>query len=561
MSLEPHSSSSGDFIARSRKVVEEFLQSVVILDDRAHLTDRPTDHVTDVERPGFVRPVTSTISSSEVTDDAGGSSGRDGEPLYVKPIVDRFAELGATCAVLRPSQGDEFRAKVSEAAARADIVVLDWVIGNSIGTSTIEVIRDILKRDQASGRMRLIAIYTGEPILDDISGSVKSAVGDLYPDSVLTSYGSYSVTKGPVTVLILAKEDTLSSDGQNDPLSQEVSELELADRLVNEFTKMTEGLLCNVALACMASLRSNVHRLLAKLDRGLDPAYLGHRLLLPHPPDAEDHVVEMLGAELLSILQEGVLGQEAGIAAIEDWLVTREMCGLDLSSPFPFQTNDEIVAKCLKLLKVGTCAKSETGLQAGTRPLNKQATEIFSGDAAEAALSNRLFSALFNLKSLYPESQPKLTLGTILLKRSGWSRQYLLCLQPKCDSVRLSSPTGFPLVPMEVVENDSKRFRIAVNMEPGEWELLDFSESPSSMTVTRFKPGPNPPGEVVAFSRRNRFYFKDTQQRVYRWVAQMKDEHALKIAGNFASALARPGPNDSEWIRLAGRRQYTSSAR
>ena len=63
---------------------------------------------------------------------------------------------------------------------------------------------------------------------------------------------------------------------------------------MNEFVEMTKGILSNVALEGLAALRDDVPRVLAKFDSSLDSAYLGHRILLPNPADAEDHVVEAL---------------------------------------------------------------------------------------------------------------------------------------------------------------------------------------------------------------------------------------------------------------------------
>ena len=52
----------------------------------------------------------------------------------------------------------------------------------------------------------------------------------------------------------------------------------------------------------------------------LDPAYLGHRLLLSDPSEAEDEVVTMLVAEVLSILEHGGVAKQAGIDSIRAWI-------------------------------------------------------------------------------------------------------------------------------------------------------------------------------------------------------------------------------------------------
>ena len=54
---------------------------------------------------------------------------------------------------------------------------------------------------------------------------------------------------------------------------------------------MTTGLLPNVAIAGLSELRAQTHKLLTMFSRSLDPAYLGHRVLLPNPSEAEDQVL------------------------------------------------------------------------------------------------------------------------------------------------------------------------------------------------------------------------------------------------------------------------------
>ena len=108
----------------------------------------------------------------------------------------------------------------------------------------------------------------------------------------------------------------------------------MAEKLADEFGSMTTGLLRTVALAGIATIRENAHKILARFDQTLDAAYLGHRILLPHPPDAEDHLVAALGSELLSVLEEDRPGTHAGIEAIERWL--NRAGGPDISEPFSF---------------------------------------------------------------------------------------------------------------------------------------------------------------------------------------------------------------------------------
>ena len=195
-------------------------------------------------------------------------------------------------------------------------------------------------------------------------------------------------------------------------------------------------------------------------------------------------------------------------------------------------------------------------LIAKVKVLESRATEPFSEEPDAAMRSNHHFAALLNLKTRYPGQRPRLTIGAVLCTDDEDGDQYLLCLQPKCDSIRLDDVSGFPFMPLETVQGDNTKmsFLLSVERQKGEWEKLGITPKPSELIVRSFQPGSNPPGEVLAVEEgQGEFYFEDVDQNRYRWIAEMKDEHAFRVAGAVASALARPGPNDAEWLRRAAR--------
>lgn len=542
------------FEARSRKVAEHFIQSVVILDDLAEFGHATTEAVEELDVPTLDNTSENHLTDGQPDESTAKELASRGFPLDAKAVMDRFAEFGSVCAVLKPVGNEEFHQRVTKVASRADIVLLDWKIGVSYGEDTLNLIRSILKDDSYSQRLRLLAIYTGEGGLHDITNRVGSVIDEFYDGEQFIQYDDFRISKGPVRVVVLAKEGTVDSyiPGVAD---QVISENGLADRLVKEFSMMTRGLLRNVALEGLAALRDHVHKLLSKFDRTLDPAYLGHRLLLPHPPDSEAHAVEVLGAELLSILEDRKPGNEANLEAIREWLIAAKDAGLNLSVPIDVPGKTDPLEKWVELLTYGKDGVSS--LPTTKSNLEHSATEIFAENSAAGILSNRLFSALLSLKTRYSASTPQLTLGTILCQECDNRHQYFLCLQPKCDSVRLENPTGFPLLPLVVRDknDNNQKFNLVITPEDGEWEYLEYTSKPSELTVRTFSPGKMPPGEIEGSKESDGFYFQDTDGAKYKWIAEMKDDHALKVVGDLASALARPGPNDAEWLRLASLRR------
>ena len=561
------SGSNSDYSARrSKDVVRRFLQSVVVLDDvvtvgqgDAPESDSPVESVIEPEFGAHPQvtadPGNSHSDPSETPSNGQGAEvSRDDVPLVYKPLVEAFARLGLVCAVLNTTQEELQGEKdiadsgVVQGAKRADIVVLDWKIGDSYGDETLRIMRRILEDDGSTPRLRLFCIYTGEPGLPDIHEESKQTIDEFYDKYPLVADDeSLRISKGPVHLCIIPKEGTKS------PGTPGIAEAQLPECLVSQFASMTSGILPNVALAGLAVLRDETPRVLAKFNTSLDSAYLGHRMLLPNPVEAQGHLVEALGAELLSILEDRRPGEEGSLDAIEGWL--RERIGEDsiqVDIPTGISGKTDPVEMRVELLKSGI--DGVKNIKPKKSEVTNRGTGIFTKDDDSAKRSDREFASLLSLKTRYQETRPALTLGTIVREvRETGAGEYYLCLQPKCDAVRLEGPTGFPLIPL-IQTQENKRFTWVVEELNGNWLYLHINPKPNRLRVPSFEPGDNPPGQVSASEREGGYFFRDTTCVEYQWVAALKDEHALKIAGEVSAQLGRPGPNDSEWLRKQSRR-------
>ena len=546
------SDAPNDFHSLTQEVVKSFLHTVVVLDDRAEMSPDGGD-LAGRGVPGPLKPPDYSPSpaptSSETSRDPRGA------PLNAGAVIDGFAEIGSVCAVLKADQGGEFQERTVTAARRADIVILDWTLHDSRGEEALAILRKILSADPE--RLRLIAIYTGDPELAAIYERVREEIRGVYPNKEPKEEDrSLRLTWGPLHVVILAKSGTnVLPQFEN----QKVAEDGLADRLVTEFAEMTGGLIRNVAIQGIAGIRANAHKILAKFDPSLDPAYLGHRVLLPHPPEAEDHIEEALGSEIASVLEEHRPGKWADINAIKLWLAHHKPEGLRISDPRGPQ--DDAMEECCQLLvqgfeALGAPVPGFTN-EVGKNTLRKRptkATEPFAEDIESALRADHRFAALLQLKTRYRGRPPRLSIGTVLLDTSeGAQDSYLLCLQPKCDSVRLRGQTGFPFIPLVPLMDEgggNEGLRLVVEIESDQWEYFGIKPKPSELLVPVFQPGDDTLGEVTAEKvQGDQFVFEDVDKRRYRWIAQVKDEHALRVAGEVAAAMARPGPNDAEWLR------------
>ena len=535
---------SRPFTDLSIQNVAKFLQTVVVVDDKAHLEPRPTEY--------------ENTSVPETNEGGVGGPGRpypglvsppDAEDLDAKTLVDEFAKRGIACAVLRPDSKDDIITQATKVAEFADIVVLDWILDEDSGEKAIILMRKILGKESDPGRMRLIAIYTGESDLPAVAKRAAEAMSE-HCGSDINRPSDFVAQKGPVRVAIFGKEYTKVPREDRELSKRIVGTSELPGRLIREFAEMTKGLLPNVAIAGLSEVRTKTHKLLTEFSYTLDPAYLGHRMLLPNPSEAEDHVLAMLAAEILSILEDGDVAKKAGINAIRSWVEEMKAEGSLRPGCLPVtsQHNDDALTDTLlRLLESG--AEKTEGVNLRNWKWEK-VTHAFESEDRLADCSNRQFARMMHVKTRYGCSPPSLTLGTILFSEADRCATYWICLQPRCDSVRITEPRAFPMMPLKCIKDQRSDFEIVV-LHCDSWVLLRVPRRPSEIKMFTFAPNDQPTGRVMADSSRK---ITPIEGPSFEWVAELKDEHAQRIANDFASSFSRVGVNESEWVRRSGKK-------
>ena len=527
----------------SVKNVATFLQTVVVVDDKAHL--RPLAESNDGSS-------TSEIVQSDEEDSAGpqanlipppsdtGDYLTDPEDLDAKSLIDGFAEEGIACSVLRPAKEDDVVSQAAKIAEIADIVVLDWILDNDNGKRVSGLIRRMIDGSSGTDRVRLIAIYTGERDLRQVADKAADVLSERFgepPDWI----SDFVLWKGSVRVVVFGKEGTPVPPDDTGLIERIVSIPELPSRLILEFAHMMTGLLPSVAIAGLSEVRAQSHKLLTMFSRSLDPAYLGHRVLLPNPAEAEEQLVGMFAAELLSVLEYGGVTKQAGLQSIRAWVDA--MVESDALRPdyLSVTSKDEL----LGLLENGV--DNTKGLQLGGWKWEKS-TYAFSSDDYQADEANRQFAKMMHVKTQYGGPPPSLTLGTIVCAEAT----YWICLQPKCDSVRLDGPTAFPMVPMARVPDQKKDIEIVV-LHGDSWVLLSVPRRPADLRMVAFESNDSSMKQVTASLNDDSMWtINPIEGPSFEWVAQLKDEHAQRIANEFAGSFSRVGVSESEWVRRSG---------
>ena len=141
---------NSDFMAISRGIAQDFIQSILFVDDKAYCLEQ------------------------------------GGHRFDVKPIIRESSSKGLIATAFAPEHQDDLP-MVVRIGRKADVIVLDWRIdindivsssgadeeqddvADSRGDFAIQVIRElIVENDAPVDQLKLIFIYTGETNLQDI---------------------------------------------------------------------------------------------------------------------------------------------------------------------------------------------------------------------------------------------------------------------------------------------------------------------------------------------------------------------------------------------------------
>ena len=535
-----------DFMELSTEVAKRFLHTVVFVDDQAIFEE--------IQQPTALTPP-KRIAKKEKDSQEGFH--RSAHTLNTKKVTDEFASKGMICSVLKPNEGDNTIEYVKQSAKRADVFILDWDINNDSGETAREIINMLISSDDSEySRLRLIIIYTGEPDIDSISASIKEKITKEFDTDFSSDDNDFAFQKGHLRIAIFAKEETIVNPGCEERV---LSITDLPERLSTEFAKITSGLVSNVAIESLSVLRDNTHLFLSNLGSEIDPSYLAHRALLPIPDDAKNLAVDIVASEFHSLLENFEVGDVANINAIDAWFRMKK-------SENSYSLNGswgDIELTCEDICKCQRIGIEKSGLESRLpkkkrnnfkNNVHNTLTQTFcdeDGDEDFQELDYK-FAILTSVKNRYGgDRSPILTLGTILKKESDdsdESEKYWLCLQPRCDCARIEDNRNFFFLPLEKVKDDRK-FDIVVKIDESNYEKLKINQKIYESTHFEFSSNGGDDKVVRARIDGDLFIFKTTDGLVFRWVSELKNEHAQRIANNFAANISRVGLDESEWLR------------
>ncbi|WP_414976770.1 response regulator receiver domain [Brevundimonas sp.] len=542
---------------------QRFLQTAIVIDDQAMMGPVETIVPVKLETP------TGSLFGAEPDPEPQAAIGIAVEErsapssatLNAKILSQAFLDQRMICGLYRPDVGEDRVSRASGAAGAADIVVVDWHLETGNSRPAKEIILRILQNDfEAKGRLRLIAIYTSQAGREAIATEL---LAELEHNKVLqgrfTRDGS-DIGNTSTRIVVLNKRTTPEAADRD-----EVVEERLPERLITEFAKLSEGVVPSFALASVAAVRQGAHHVLSQYTANLDGAFIAHRCGIPHPDDSKSFAVDLITSELRNLIEvENVAEQTLNDEVAEAWLQAK----IDRGDTFRTDRADVPADRVLGFVRGGSVAVKEsaehqTGFNNPDGKLGKD-HKVTTGTLARvfyptAAAARDGVQQLARLSTFQREPHrtrspqdwaPKLALGTVVQQiADGVSGAILLCVQPRCDSVRLSQPTAFPFQ----TAGGEGQFNLVVRDAAGVDHQTWVNLKPRDAVMIRFIPHPE---RCAVFARPDpetgRFVFEAEDNMAFVWLGDLIAMKAQRWVSELGSRVQGVGMDELEWLRQAG---------
>ncbi|ALM92433.1 response regulator receiver domain [Alteromonas stellipolaris] len=537
------------FKENSKKIAQHFLQSVVAVDDNIKFEPRP-----DLSNEKLIEPDDADLGEFETGGNKQEVTPALSHELYYQDLSHEFAIKGIICGGFAP-EGDVASSlkAVVNTSKNADITILDWQmdIGAPDGEFATNTILNISEIDiKEGGRTRLICIYTAKEA-SAVVDTLQKSLNSLQPNvsKCTLTFGLSNLTHWKIEVV--NKGDT--------------QEIELCEYLIDSFTELTAGLLSNAALSSIASIRDNTHNLLHKFNKELDTAYLSHVLGLISSPDmreqanevAFDYAVDLISEELKSELQiSQIVKDSLSKEILKSW--PQHMSPKQKANRFKIKMGSKKVEFNNKTMeKLISASKEEDLITVLEDDLdikgNKETSTIdtFNKALIQLSFDNYSTEPLLDLCSLestrrdivsLKKHTPVLKQGTLIKCRHS---KFYLCIQPVCDTVRLTGNQSFTFIETRLSNGD---FTHVMRKRDGHLKLKIVSSVKQLKSIC-FQANDEKKTVLSVINANETPEFLSEANEKYEWCGEFKFTISQAIVNGLAAQLARVGLDSFEWLR------------
>lgn len=553
----------------SKIAAQSFIQTSVFIDDRIYMDPIPEPDDRNAEDPNE-RPqaIEGEPLGGDYEEGVGDYEVED--PLTGIAIVNSFAAKQIVCSLYRP-ENDNWQAQtrdIIKVCNAADVVILDWDLFGHIGDRACELIDKIISDSirKTPERLRLFLVYAYKSDLFGIANDIHRKVPFIHrkcdpleeetdPDFQADNY----------RVVVRQKKTRATVDATSPHI---IGENELADVAIEEFAKLASGLLQSTILRGLAEIQNNSWKILSRFNHQLDPAFLTHLAMSKPEEDALSHIVPLLVSEIESVLEDALPRPLMSDNLLKDWCVNVWEPGDHLDQIFTGQrlSDQQVSGLDRKRIATDICeagfevARKRHNLGTAGQPkyaipdLSKARNAIKASKMllpSNESKANERLAQLMASRTFYGKNKKTLELGCILFRR--FDEQYLMCIQPVCDSVRLEDQTVFIFVELKVANAADEHPVSHIIVDGGDNVIkLLYDPKPKSCYTAIFERDSRSK-QVVAKEENDELYFEDMDDNKYDWKDQLRTSHAQRAVEQFARYLSRVGLTESEWLRRLGK--------
>ncbi|WP_315079574.1 response regulator receiver domain [Acinetobacter guillouiae] len=562
MNTQVDVTTSQNFFEVSRSIAEKFIQSVVAVDDKItfggsqnNALEEPSQVVVPPQDLSGLGEIAHEQASSVISE---STDNHDDNELNYQELSEGFAEKSILCTALKTFNGVDGEEKTINAtlnlAKKADITILDWQMEDSEirhGEIAKGVIGQLLTHDvNNNGRLRLILIYTSADIGDVVTKLVRR-LNDYEPqakneNSIIFPNESLKLCR----IFVINKTENIQ---------------QLVDTSIQKFTEMTCGLLSNATLAAITEIRDKTHHHLYKFNSKLDTAYISHVIGLISSPEmresahevAFDYAVDLISEELKSDLQTSkYLKDSLTSDTLKKWPLyknpeNQNKHSITVGEKEPVVFNNE---RMQKILSVKTDEELLAILEespAFPKIGKKNRFDSFRDSYIQFKFTDEdnrnehlQLSAIECLRrdplKINSDFEPVLKQGTVIRKDDT----YFVCIQPICDSVRLTCATSFLFLKSEKL--DDTNFSHVIRHGEG-YKCLRFKSTSRFVSLIEFTPS----SKMIRATKQDTInVFHSTNGDIYEWCGELKQAIYQELVNAVSASIARVGFDSFEWLRL-----------
>ncbi|MCY4307591.1 MAG: response regulator receiver domain [Rhodobacteraceae bacterium] len=473
--------------------VKRFLQTAVIVDDQAY------NNISTEEscQPSVLIPPTRGKVTKNIPKSDNDEFTRT-HSLNAVPIIKSFLKNGIICGVMEPDDN------LLKSLKKADIVVLDWLLKDKNPSYTIDLLRRLVSENENGNSLRLIAIYTGESRIDDIQDRIYYEVLSKANLNPKNTKKLPEITYKHGRLVIYAKSKTSVSPSLENRIKS-VEDLPL--QLIIDYSSMTEGLLPGIALTSLAAVRENAHNVLDRFNNELDPAYLTQRSLISNPEESEQQMVDLIAEELRGNMGDAVFETKpAGSQEVNKWLDHKEQ--------YKFGNKTLGREETIKFVNKGNIELENWK----GKNFHKITSGFVRDENSDGSQLDKELAWITSFRALNDKQPRKLVQGTVISVNNS---EYLICIRPSCDCVRLKKKESFCF--------------LKLNKNPTKESKLEY---------------------VKAELKNNQYYFTDINKNDFKWVGELKTIFTQRIIQKIATDVSRLGVDDSEWLRRQSKKYF-----